>query len=123
VVGFLGGWPLWVLEPRGYRKLTVSTTPISLHRDLVYDTASLKVERADIRLRVDGGEPSDTDGILVPAGSSVDIFGTSSCLAAKLVRAGVTDATVHVHYWHLDRIRARQLLVDLGITRIEELGG
>jgi len=78
-------------------KLTVSkrTTNSAVGAKFVI----LTVEAAPIRYRADDVDPTITDGMLIPTGSSAEIRGKDSISKLRMIRQTGVDATVHVHYY------------------------
>ena len=84
-------------KPRGYEKLTVSSTALTfaaIPGNAVY--ALIRVETDSIRWRDDGTDPTAANGMLLSAGETMTYDGPLSAL--KMIRV-TTDATVHVSYY------------------------
>jgi hypothetical protein len=87
-----------------YEKLTVGVTATPLTAS-VYEPlnkfplkAVLRVETADIRFRLDSVAPSSTDGIVLRADEVVELENYEEVLGFRAIRAGGSDATLHVQY-------------------------
>jgi hypothetical protein len=62
--------------------------------------ALLSLETADIRFRLDGGQPSGTDGHYLTSGDSLVLTGTQALKQFQAIRAGSTNGTLRVTYFY-----------------------
>ncbi len=59
----------------------------------------LSVEDADLRFRLDGGNPSGTDGHQMSNGDNVILTGTQAIKQFRAAKTGDTNATLRVTYF------------------------
>src|SRR5438094_631032 len=60
--------------------------------------ATVNVEAAQIRYRVDGTAPTATVGAILEAGDELIVWGTMDINAIRFIRTGGVSATLNVHY-------------------------
>jgi len=96
--------------PRGvvtdYESKTVSTSVVTLTASKLepndappVDAAFITVEAASIRVRLDGVNPTATEGHLFEAGEGFAIYGINSLRQFKAIRAQASDATIRISYY------------------------
>lgn len=61
--------------------------------------ASISVETAPIRYRIDGTDPDAATGTLLNPGDTVDIIGVNDIKRFKAIRTGATSAAIKVTYY------------------------
>jgi len=100
-----------VLEfPRGvaadYESKTVSTSVVTLTPSKLepsdappIDAVLITVETASIRIRLDGVDPTSTEGHLIAADEALWIKGINALRQFKAVRATTSDATIRISYY------------------------
>ncbi len=62
--------------------------------------ALLSLETADIRFRLDGGQPSGTDGHYLTSGDTLLVTGTQALKQFRAIRVGATNGTLRVTYYY-----------------------
>jgi hypothetical protein len=88
--------------PRGYEKLVVSTTAVTLAA-IPSQTAApvirtlIRVTGAGIRYRDDGTNPTASEGFPLGDGDILEYEGPPQAL--RLIRSGAADATLFVLYY------------------------
>ena len=82
----------------GHQKLTVDATVRSLTVPSDVNFATIKVETASIRFRIDGTDPATAVGVLVAATEIMEIEGRDTLDMIKMVEATSTDAVINVAY-------------------------
>ena len=83
-----------------FEALTVSSTSLGL-TSATYggaDYAHIYVDVADVRMRLDAGTASATNGIPLAVGDEVELEGVEEVTRARFIRDGATDATLQVNY-------------------------
>lgn len=86
------------LPPKDYESITVSNTAIGLTAGKIGVGAFLTVETDAIRYRIDGTDPTSSEGHQVASGGTIYLADKVSCEQLKMIRV-TTDATVKVtHY-------------------------
>src|SRR5437667_6204796 len=60
--------------------------------------ATVNVEGAQVRYRLDGTNPSATVGALLNDGDELIVWGTMDIDSAQFIRTGGVSATLNVHY-------------------------
>lgn len=58
------------------------------------------VETGDIRYRVDGGDPTATEGHLAAVGQAFTVEGYENVTLLKMIRTSATSATVRLTYFY-----------------------
>lgn len=82
----------------GHEKLTVDATVRSLTVPNDVNFASIEVETAAIRYRLDGTDPATAVGVLVTNGDHITVYGKDTLDGIKMVEATSTDAVINVSY-------------------------
>lgn len=92
-----------------YESITVSTSAVGLTASKIVPTsgplrpafeAFLTLEPTNgIRYRLDGTDPTDTEGHPLAGGGTVTITGTNNLKNFRMIRSGGADATVKVTYF------------------------
>lgn len=88
-------------SPLGFQKLTVSSSPVGFTiPDLGIPVRAVifTLETNDIRMKVDGGAASATDGLLIKANDIVEILNVTAIKNCSLMAVGA-DATVQIEYF------------------------
>lgn len=93
-------------SPYDYESITVGTTPVGLTTSKCSPegqpsgrAAFLTLEGAEARYRLDGGNPSATEGHLWGIGTvPLAIFGADTLRSFRVVQAGASPATMQVSY-------------------------
>jgi hypothetical protein len=88
----------------GYESITVDDTPIGLTVAKIAGAGRatsihLSVEGYNIRYRADGGDPSDTVGVLMSAGNEYSFSGRQILNNLRFHRV-TSAATLNVQYFH-----------------------
>jgi len=60
--------------------------------------ATVNVEGAQVRFRIDGTAPTATVGALLNDGDELIVWGSMDINAIRFIRAGGVSATLNVHY-------------------------
>jgi len=90
---------------KAFETLTISATAVALSADIYSkndgleccDKATIAVETASLRYRVDGGAPTATVGLLANDGDIITLDGRSEIKLFRAVRVGV-DSKITVDY-------------------------
>jgi hypothetical protein len=90
-------------SPLGFQKLTVSSSPVGFTLPTVSKTNPIRAviftcENNDIRMKIDGGAASATDGLLVKANDIVEILNVEAILNCSLM-AVAADAIIQIEYF------------------------
>jgi hypothetical protein len=94
-------WDDWRdTKAKTYETLTVSSMPQGLdpNKYANYTNAVISVDNGDIRYRIDGGDPTRTDGHAVRNGQVFYLTSFWDIQNFLAVRATSTDAVLHVTY-------------------------
>ena len=89
---------------KAFQTLTVSTTVVGFNSEIFKaglekaQRATITVETAGIRYRVDGGEPSSIVGLLVNNGDIITLDNFNEINLFKAIRSGAADATLNVDF-------------------------
>lgn len=96
-------------EAYAYESITVSTAAIGLTSTKIVPTAGslrpafeayITVEPTNgLRYRLDGTDPTSSEGHALAGGGSMTITGTKNLQKLRLIRSGATDAVVKVTYF------------------------
>mgnify|MGYP006266656553 CR=1 FL=1 len=88
-----------ILPAKDFETITVSTTALMLNSSKVHaaERAVVQVQAQSIRVRWDGGTPTDTIGFLYAANSIFAICGQENMAKLRMIRVS-SDATVVVTY-------------------------
>lgn len=83
-----------------YEALTVSTTALSLTASVysLYRIAVVTVEDAAVRFRIDGADPTATEGHVANAGSKITLPSADDIRGFRVIRKDGTDAKLRVTY-------------------------
>jgi hypothetical protein len=89
-----------------YESITVSSTAIGLTSGTINPiitgvrtvTALCAVETAQIRYRIDGTDPTSSEGIVLNDGDTLTIEGSEDLLKFRAIRTGGSDATLKCSY-------------------------
>src|SRR6266487_2442220 len=60
--------------------------------------ATVNVEGAQVRYRIDGTAPTATVGAILEAGDELIVWGTMDINSIQFIRTGGVSATLNVHY-------------------------
>ena len=82
----------------GHQKLTVDATVRALTVPADVNIATVKVETAALRYRIDGTDPATAEGVLVSAGDTMTVYGRDALDMIKMVEATSTYAVINVSY-------------------------
>jgi len=82
----------------GHEKLTVDATVRALTVPADVNFATVKVETAALRYRIDGTDPATAEGVLVSAGDAFTVYGADTLAQIKMVEATSTDSVINVSY-------------------------
>ncbi len=91
--------------PFGYESVTISSTVTGLTASAYTPAegflcgALVTVEGAQVRFRVDGGNPSTTEGHLLNVGDTLTLVNAMEVKNFKAIRAGASDATLRITYY------------------------
>ena len=83
-----------------FEALTVSSTSVGF-TSATYgnaDYAHVYVDIADVRMRLDGGTASTSNGIPLAVGDEVVLEGADEVARARFIRDGSTDATLVTNF-------------------------
>lgn len=93
---------------KGYGSMTVSTTSVDFAGAGltgqysgaygICNNAVINVENGNIRYRVDGGNPSATEGHMVRNGQVFYLSSSEDIQNFKVVRTGPDNATLHITF-------------------------
>ena len=91
---------------KAFEKLTVSNVSKALSAEIYSknsgleccNKATLLVEDANIRYRVDGGDPTATLGLLANSGDVISLIGRSELKLFRAIRTALTDASLSCDY-------------------------
>ena len=89
---------------KAFEQRTVSSVVVALNPEIYRagyekaDSALLVVKSGSLSCRVDGGDPSETLGITLNAGDSLDLETTNDIKFFKAVRIGSIDAVIAVDF-------------------------
>jgi len=85
-----------------YESITVADTaigitPSTLTLVLANGQCSGRLETGQIRFRVDGTDPTDSEGILLEVGELIKVTQLTNLLAFKAIRTGATSGVLKIH--------------------------
>ena len=91
---------------KAFETLTISSTAIGLTPNIysknngleMCNKATILVEDANIRYRVDGGNPTSTLGLLANNGDVISLIGRSELKLFRAIREAAADATITCDY-------------------------
>lgn len=83
-----------------FEALTVSSSSVGLTSGTYggADYAHVYIDVADVRMRLDAGTASATNGIPLTVGDEVYLESAEEVQRARFIRDGSTDATLQVNY-------------------------
>lgn len=104
-------WETMDRNPGDYESITVTDVAIGLsslkvrpisgnYANFKAKGALLSLETADIRLRLDGGLPTSTDGHYLSQGSTITVIGTQALDQLRVIKAGTGDGKLRVTYFY-----------------------
>lgn len=101
--GFCPGQSGQEVEPIGFQRLVVSTTPVGLTLPPAVSfnqvaLATATVEAQPLRYRADGVAPDTNTGNVLNATDSIVIC-RRSLRVIQFIRDGTIDAILNVHFW------------------------
>jgi hypothetical protein len=112
-MAWFGGFTLETYNriPGNYEVLTVGTAVIGLTMSKINPTtgpfarmsaraAMISSENADLRFRIDGGQPSAADGHYLVSGDTLVLSGTQALQQFQAIQAGNASATLRVTYFY-----------------------
>lgn len=87
-------------SPTGFQKLTVGDTVVGFTIPTTVQCRAVifSVETDQIRFKVDGNDPTTTDGLLLNSGDVVELTNVDMITNFKAHRV-TTDATIQIHYF------------------------
>ncbi len=71
---------------------------LTLLNGRVCESIVCNVRAADVRYRMDGGDPTANTGVLAPANTTFTIRGRGNVARFKAIRTATTNAILGVHY-------------------------
>lgn len=83
----------------GFEKITVDNTVKTLTVPANTLFALISLESNPIRIRMDGSNPSTTDGMLISVDTVFIIEGKDALVNFKTTRQGASDGIIQVHYF------------------------
>ena len=89
---------------KAFEPLVVSTVVVSLNSEIYMNglersnRATIDVQTAGIRYRVDGGLPSATLGMVVNAGDIIRLESYNDIKLFRAIRSGAVDANLNIDY-------------------------
>jgi len=97
--------------PGDFESLEVGATVVALSlpklNPMVGNFANIKsraaqvtLENGDIRFRLDGGDPTSTEGHQFLVGTSLSIVGTQTLRQFRAIRSGTTNGTLRITYFY-----------------------
>jgi hypothetical protein len=97
--------------PGAYEVLTVGAAAVGLADDKIRPPAGpyarmsaraalVTTENGDLRFRIDGGQPSASDGHYLVSGDTLVLTGTQALQRFQSIRAGDTDGILRVTYFY-----------------------
>lgn len=99
--------------------LSASTyTPASAPSQMA--TCLARLETAEIRYRMDGTNPTASEGFLLEVGESLPIIGANEMARIKFIRTGTTSGTLKVQCW--TRLRPAQASIELTPAKNDPYG-
>jgi hypothetical protein len=92
------------LSPFAYESVTVSSSAVGLtaatYRQAGYAVqAFLTLEGAEIRWRIDGSNPTTTEGHLLEPGQNLTLDSPDAVKNFRAIRTGATNGTLKVTYF------------------------
>lgn len=90
----------------GYESITVGNAAVGFTNSLylptdkkiVANVVECRLESANIRYRLDGTNPTSTEGILLQAGEILILKGNNNITRFRAVKTGGVSGTIKVHY-------------------------
>jgi hypothetical protein len=86
-------------SPRAYESITVATTAIGITSSLLSPNrrrAVLTAETAQMRFRVDGTDPTSSEGHLLEVGDTLELDQQEEMLNFRAIRTGSTSGVLKV---------------------------
>jgi len=92
-----------VLKPKSFEKITVSSSAVGINiptYDLmdIQTKAIITIENGSIRFKIDGNNPTSTDGHLLNDGDTLKLESTEEIENFKCIRNSDVDAILQVSY-------------------------
>jgi len=90
------------LTPFDYESITVADSAIGLTAAKYLDAehAEITLETAQIRFRLDGTDPTSSEGHLVEVGDVITLNSAAQIAGFKAIRTGSTSGVLKVTYFH-----------------------
>ena len=90
--------------PYAYESLTISSTAVGLTasvygEDVRVMQAFITLESAQIRFRIDGNNPTTTEGHLLEAGQNLTLENYNAIKNFRAIRTGSSDGNIRVTYF------------------------
>lgn len=88
-----------------YQALTVADTAVGFSVATLADVGTYgkcfgRLEVADIRFRIDGTDPTATEGVLLQENDIIEIEGLGNLQAFKAIRTGLVSGILRIHCSH-----------------------
>jgi hypothetical protein len=112
-MGWFGGFTLETYNriPGDYEEATVGTAAVGLslakikpqsgpYARLAARAALISLEEGDIRFRMDGGQPSASNGHYLSSGDTLVLSGTQALTQFQAIRAADVNGTLRVTYFY-----------------------
>jgi hypothetical protein len=112
-MAWFGGFTLETYNriPGEYEVVTVGATVVGLtptkitpvtgpYARMSARAALVSAENGDLRFRIDGGQPSASNGHYLVSGDTLVLTGTQALQQLQSIRAGDTDGTLRVTYFY-----------------------
>ena len=90
------------LTPFDYESITVADSAIGLTAAKYLDAehAEITLETAQIRFRLDGTDPTSSEGHLVEVGDVITLNSAAQIAIFRAIRTGSTSGVLKVTYFH-----------------------
>jgi len=94
--------PIIGLTPFDYESITVADSAIGLTAAKYLDAehAEITLETAQIRFRLDGTDPTSSEGHLVEVGDVITLNSAAQIAIFRAIRTGSTSGVLKVTYFH-----------------------
>lgn len=89
------------LQSNAYEAVTVDATARSVTAASIGIMATVTVETAPLRFRVDGTDPTATEGHLVVEGTAFTLCGATTITRFRAIRTTGTSATIRVTHYRI----------------------
>ena len=112
-MGWFGGYTFQTYSkgPGGYEAVAAGQAAVGMSANLIKPTtgpyagvlakaALVSLEGGDVRFRIDGGNPTGTDGHQLTPGDNLVLSGTQALRQFKVIRMGGTNGTLRVTYFY-----------------------